>query len=563
MHWTIHLEGGPRRVNHAAVAIGNQIFSFGGYCSGEVQCRNEPIDVHVLNTVTYRWQRVPSNAERKAQARRNSTGTNVSNTRIPQNAQETIGPSNSLEVPVVRRRARSVAELHPLGQLRYIRPALDSGNDDVTSVEETESEAGSSSSRFSSFIDETDAIDSDEVASLEVDSEDDDDADQPENFSDIDEEDEGSSDYDDPMPRAAVLPRRRHRLQQQQDAYDFLLALQQNILPMNAVNLPPTDQKDPQMPYQRYGHTVVAYKGKAYLWGGRNDEFGSSQLLHEYNPATNEWRVVEVEGGFMPPPRDGHTAVIHKDKMYVFGGFEEHNHRFSQETYVFDFNTRMWQQVNPEGETPQHRDFHTACVLDGKMYVFGGRSDEMGQFHSSQDKYCDELMCLDLSNNHWTVVKTKGQAPCGRRSHSVWTYNGRMYLFGGYQSTNDIHFNDLYEYNPCGNEWRLLNPTGQLRPSPRRRQCTILVGNRVFVFGGTMPRVKNGNNGLIDLADLLVLDLQPSLVTLCSEAMIRYNLHQSCDHLLPLSLRRDLHNMSTVNTISKCSNGSRVECTNG
>lgn len=50
MHWTIHLEGGPRRVNHAAVAIGQHIFSFGGYCSGEVQCRNEPIDVHMLNT---------------------------------------------------------------------------------------------------------------------------------------------------------------------------------------------------------------------------------------------------------------------------------------------------------------------------------------------------------------------------------------------------------------------------------------------------------------------------------------------------------------------------------
>ena len=29
MWWTVHLEGGPRRVNHAAVAMGERVFSFG------------------------------------------------------------------------------------------------------------------------------------------------------------------------------------------------------------------------------------------------------------------------------------------------------------------------------------------------------------------------------------------------------------------------------------------------------------------------------------------------------------------------------------------------------
>lgn len=34
----------------------------------------------------------------------------------------------------------------------------------------------------------------------------------------------------------------------------------------------------------RYGHTVVAYNGRAYIWGGRSDEFGASKRLYEYNP---------------------------------------------------------------------------------------------------------------------------------------------------------------------------------------------------------------------------------------------------------------------------------------
>ena len=50
MHWTVALEGGPRRVNHAAVAVNNKIYSFGGYCSGEDYSIQRNIDVHVLNT---------------------------------------------------------------------------------------------------------------------------------------------------------------------------------------------------------------------------------------------------------------------------------------------------------------------------------------------------------------------------------------------------------------------------------------------------------------------------------------------------------------------------------
>ena len=39
-----------------------------------------------------------------------------------------------------------------------------------------------------------------------------------------------------------------------------------------------------ETPYQRYGHTVVAYNEKAYLWGGQNYEHGSSHILHKYDP---------------------------------------------------------------------------------------------------------------------------------------------------------------------------------------------------------------------------------------------------------------------------------------
>lgn len=53
MYWTVHLAGGPRRVNHAAVVIGDKIYSFGGYCTGEDYRVFRPMDVHILHTGLY------------------------------------------------------------------------------------------------------------------------------------------------------------------------------------------------------------------------------------------------------------------------------------------------------------------------------------------------------------------------------------------------------------------------------------------------------------------------------------------------------------------------------
>ncbi|XP_038654794.1 ribosomal RNA processing protein 36 homolog [Scyliorhinus canicula] len=59
LRWAVHLEGGPRRVNHAAVAVGHKVYSFGGYCSGEDYETLRQIDVHIFNAVSFRWTKLP------------------------------------------------------------------------------------------------------------------------------------------------------------------------------------------------------------------------------------------------------------------------------------------------------------------------------------------------------------------------------------------------------------------------------------------------------------------------------------------------------------------------
>lgn len=59
MYWVTCLEGGPRRVNHAAASVGKLIYSFGGYCTGEDSKEFVPMDVHILCTDILRWVYLP------------------------------------------------------------------------------------------------------------------------------------------------------------------------------------------------------------------------------------------------------------------------------------------------------------------------------------------------------------------------------------------------------------------------------------------------------------------------------------------------------------------------
>ena len=53
MYWIAHLLGAPRRVNHAAASVGDYIYSFGGYCTGENYADPKHIDIHIFNSGTY------------------------------------------------------------------------------------------------------------------------------------------------------------------------------------------------------------------------------------------------------------------------------------------------------------------------------------------------------------------------------------------------------------------------------------------------------------------------------------------------------------------------------
>ncbi|XP_017512530.3 kelch domain-containing protein 3 isoform X4 [Manis javanica] len=336
LRWTVHLEGGPRRVNHAAVAVGHRVFSFGGYCSGEDYETLRQIDVHIFNAVSLRWTKLPP-----------------------------------------------------------VRPAI----------------------------------------------------------------------------RGQV----------------------------------------PVVPYMRYGHSTVLIDDTVFLWGGRNDTEGACNVLYAFDVNTHKWSTPRVSGT-VPGARDGHSACVLGKTMYIFGGYEQLADCFSNDIHKLDTSTMTWTLICTKGNPARWRDFHSATMLGSHMYVFGGRADRFGPFHSNNEIYCNRIRVFDTRTEAWLDCPPTPVLPEGRRSHSAFGYNGELYIFGGYNARLNRHFHDLWKFNPVSFTWKKIEPKGK-GPCPRRRQCCCIVGDKIVLFGGTSPSPEEGLGDefdLIDHSDLHILDFSTS-----------------------------------------------------
>lgn len=113
---------------------------------------------------------------------------------------------------------------------------------------------------------------------------------------------------------------------------------------------------------------------------------------------------------------------------------------------------------------------HTAVVIGDYMYVFGGANPVI----QSGVTAVNTFLKYDLRANTWEKLAPENNfLPCSRFAHTAVAYEGRMYIFGGQKGgvggkTQKISYrlNDLWEYDPVENSFRLLPFAGNI-PLPR------------------------------------------------------------------------------------------------
>lgn len=157
-------------------------------------------------------------------------------------------------------------------------------------------------------------------------------------------------------------------------------------------------------PDPRSGHSTVSIEREAasetFVFGGRTKRGVSQSMFilrsskadddrEEGQEVRCTWEEV-VQAGPLPSPRDGHTMCalppgadgIQQDSrptfnLILFGGNGQQNDEKMNDTWIFDTESRQWQEMECTGETPPPRSYHTAHMVDSCMFVVGGRMQDV------------------------------------------------------------------------------------------------------------------------------------------------------------------------------------------
>lgn len=66
--------------------------------------------------------------------------------------------------------------------------------------------------------------------------------------------------------------------------------------------------------------------------------------------------------------------VLHKKKIYLFGGFHDNDQTFKyfNDVYVFSLETYLWTKIEVQGMGPTARSGGCIAAGDDKLFVWGG-----------------------------------------------------------------------------------------------------------------------------------------------------------------------------------------------
>lgn len=174
---------------------------------------------------------------------------------------------------------------------------------------------------------------------------------------------------------------------------------------------------------------------------------------------------------------DAASAVVN-NKIYVIGGSalgDPPDDARSREIDEYDPVTETW---TTKASMPGAKCTATAGAVNGKIYVFGG-VDSTYDFSSA----ANSVYAYDPATNSWDTNITPAPTKRAFLSISPTVVNNKIYIMGG-KSTPDDWSSEVEEFDPAGNGglgfWRTLNPM----PTPRNDLCCIAVNGKIYAIGG-------------------------------------------------------------------------------
>lgn len=222
------------------------------------------------------------------------------------------------------------------------------------------------------------------------------------------------------------------------------------------------------------GHTAVMIKKKLILFGGY-DGIRNRNSVHVLDTATWVWESNVACTGAIPTQRNGHTATPVYHCMYIIGGWLGNGPFASKSMHVLNTRSFEWLVPPTTGTPPGPCNMHSTDYIPelGIILVFRGGDGA---------KYLNDLHCLNLRTSNWSCLEATGEAPTPRANHGSSTVGRRLFIFGGWDGQKRL--NDMHCFEVGPNTWSKVSCHG-IPPTPRTGMTMVNIRDKLYVFGGT------------------------------------------------------------------------------
>lgn len=221
--------------------------------------------------------------------------------------------------------------------------------------------------------------------------------------------------------------------------------------------------------------------GRIYTAGGLAHD-GQGYVIHDglaiYDPATNAW----TEGPRLPQPRH-HPMIVATDRVFALGGYRRGttpNSDWTSMTDVWVLDGDVWRAVRP---LPGPLAETVGLAHGNRIHLVTGRSPtgSSNAQWTDQGDVATHLVYLP-AEDHWETARP---APAPRNSAAGAVMDGQLYVAGG-RTVQGGGTGRLDRYDPTSDSWDTLAP---IPPSPNGWQvggglAMAALDGRLIAFGG-------------------------------------------------------------------------------
>ena len=221
----------------------------------------------------------------------------------------------------------------------------------------------------------------------------------------------------------------------------------------------------------RYGHIVLSDSDRALIFGGGTSGDSLDRILESWDFITSP-TTIAFDPAFN---RQFATAQIHKDLLYIFGGYStEIIDDSSGMDYlaIYNFSSDTVEHRDAEGFAAENIPIHQmSAIIDNNIYIFGG-----ADYGISRDIYVYNIVGQSLIPSEYSLIEERAGGGAIVISES------EIALIGGYNEENQpmASVEVLTIYGNSISDQRTYSPLNYARSEP----AVVFHDSFAYVFGG-------------------------------------------------------------------------------